>query len=343
MQEDCYMSSRFLRSLSLAFLPSVIMLTMVGCGQAGSSKANVVATYQGGSVTETDLNKYLGVLSLVNPQANTSTTAAKTQVLNQYIVVDKLLAKQAAQAGFTPDSSTVQKETSQFKSQVVQQLYNNSTQSFDQKMKSLNLTDADVTQVIGNELAVQSYAASLIPASDLQTYYNQHLSNFTYTTQHGILVKTKAEADKIYGLLKADDSTANWNKLATQYSQDPGSKDNGGLYSNQPASNWVPEYAKAVTTQPIGKVGQPFNTTYGWFVVEVVNRKVEPFNTVKQTVQGQILNDSSSKYAFSNLVTQAEQKADIKVSLPSSSTNSTSTNGAAGNSSATNGSSSNSG
>ncbi len=42
-----------------------------------------------------------------------------------------------------------------------------------------------------------------------------------------ILVKTKAEAEKVRALLEADPSDANWEKVAKKYSKDPGSKDNG--------------------------------------------------------------------------------------------------------------------
>lgn len=314
--------------VSMSILPVLIALPLSGCGQGSSNKqgtsnkTTVVATYKGGTVTKTAMDQYVKMLSLVNPQTNTSTNTVKTQILQQYIAIDRILANKAAQAGFQSNSASVQTTVSQFKSQVVQQVYNNSSQSFNQKMQSLNLSDSYVTNAIGKEFAVEQYAASLIPQNDVNAYYKQHLSSFTLTTQHGILVKTKAQAEKIYTMLQANHSTANWDKLAKQYSQDPGSKNNGGLYTNQPASNWVPQYAQAVTTQPIGQVGKPFDTTYGWFVVEVLNRKVEPFASVKSQVQNQMLSDPSSKYAFSNLVTQTEKQADIKVTLPSSSSTS---------------------
>ncbi len=320
------------RYIAMSIVPVLIALPLSGCGQSTANKPVVVATYNGGTVIETDMNQYLNVLSLVNPQANTSTNTVKTQVLQQYIAIDRILAKKAAQAGFKSSSTTVQNETSQFKTQVVQQAYNNSTQSFNQKMQSLNLTDAYVTQTISSELAVEDYVASLIPTSAVSTYYNQHLTSFTTTTQRGILVKTKTQAESIYKMLQADHSTANWDKLAKQYSQDPGSKDNGGLYSNQPASNWVPQYAQAVTTQPIGKVGLPFNTTYGWFVVEVLDRKVQPLSSVASQVKNQMLSDPTSKYAFSNLVNQTEKQANIKVTLPASSSTANSTSNSTSNS-----------
>ncbi len=46
-----------------------------------------------------------------------------------------------------------------------------------------------------------------------------------------VLVKTKAEAETVRALLEADPSDANWKKVAKKYSEDPGSKDNGGAYA----------------------------------------------------------------------------------------------------------------
>jgi foldase protein PrsA len=306
--------------MSLYLVPALAALVLAGCGQAAAG-AKIVATFNGGTVTEQQMNKYVGLLSLLNPQSNLNTKTAKTQILQQYIVMDRILAPKAAKAGFKADPATVQQDVLQLKNQWVQQLYNNSAQSFNSKMQSLNLTDSDIAKVVADQLAVTEYAGSQIPASVVESYYRQHLANFTVTSQRGILVKTKAQAQMIYGLLQKDHSTANWDKLAKQYSQDPGSKDNGGLYANQPASNWVPQYAQAVTTQPIGLVGKPFDTTYGWFVVEVLNRKTEPLAKVRQQVEGQIMSNTSSQYStlMTNMENEAQKQANIKVTLPASS------------------------
>lgn len=311
------MQNKRLRRMSLYLLPALVAVALSGCGQV-SAGAKVVATFNGGTVTEQQMNKFVNLLTLLNPQSNLNTKTAKTQILQQYIVMDRILAQKAAKAGFKANSKTVQQDVLQLKNQWVQQLYNNSAQTFNSKMQSLKLTDSDIAKVVADQMVVTEYAGSQIPASVVQSYYSQHLTSFTVTSQRGILVKTQAQAQMIYGLLQKDHSVANWDKLAKQYSQDPGSKNNGGLYANQPAGNWVPQYAQAVTTQPIGAVGQPFKTTYGWFVVQVLNRTTEPLAKVKQQVEGQIMATTSSKYStlMTNMEAQAQKQANIKVTLP---------------------------
>ena len=59
-----------------------------------------------------------------------------------------------------------------------------------------------------------------------------------------VLVKTKAEADKVHALLSADRSDANWKKVAAKYSTDPGSKDKGGSLGSFPKGRMVPPFDK---------------------------------------------------------------------------------------------------
>ncbi len=61
----------------------------------------------------------------------------------------------------------------------------------------------------------------------MQAYYKANKAQFdqpaTRTVRH-VLVKTKAEALKVRALLAADDTAANWAKVAKKYSIDTGTK-----------------------------------------------------------------------------------------------------------------------
>lgn len=82
--------------------------------------------------------------------------------------------------------------------------------------------------------------------------------------------QAKARVAKIQGELKKG---AKFEALAKKYSDDPGSKDNGGLYADADPSGWVPEFGAAARTQPVGKVGAPVKTMYGYHLVKVESRK----------------------------------------------------------------------
>jgi parvulin-like peptidyl-prolyl isomerase len=81
---------------------------------------------------------------------------------------------------------------------------------------------------------------------------------------------------------------AKFEDLAKKYSDDPGSKENGGLYEDADPSGWAPEFGAAARTQPLGKVGAPVKTMYGYHLVKVENRKAArqvPFEEAKSVAE----------------------------------------------------------
>lgn len=82
--------------------------------------------------------------------------------------------------------------------------------------------------------------------------------------------EAKAKVVKIQDELKAG---AKFEDLAKNYSDDPGSKENGGLYADADPSAWVPEFGAAARTQTLGEVGAPVKTQFGYHLIKVEARK----------------------------------------------------------------------
>ena len=122
---------------------------------------------------------------------------------------------------------------------------------------------------------------------EVKAYYDKHQDRFKQpelvSVRH-ILVSVK-KADGQPGVSEAEAKAriqkiqaglkqgAKFEDLAKQYSDDPGSKENGGLYADADPSAWVPEFSAAAKTQPIGKVGAPVKTSFGYHLVKVESRK----------------------------------------------------------------------
>ncbi len=64
-----------------------------------------------------------------------------------------------------------------------------------------------------------------------------------------------------------------FSKLASENSADKGSANNGGNLGMMNPSDFVPPFAKAVTTLPLNSLSQPIQTRFGWHIVEVLERK----------------------------------------------------------------------
>jgi parvulin-like peptidyl-prolyl isomerase len=127
----------------------------------------------------------------------------------------------------------------------------------------------------------------VVDEAAVKAYYDQHPDRFKQpdlvSVRHILVtvkqgegkpglsdVEAKARIAKIQAELKKG---AKFADLAKKYSDDPGSKENGGLYADADPSGWVPEFGKAAQTQPVGKVGAPVKTTYGYHLIKVEGRK----------------------------------------------------------------------
>ena len=63
-------------------------------------------------------------------------------------------------------------------------------------------------------------------------------------------------------------------ELAKLMSDDPGSANNGGEMDWSGPGTFVPEFEKVVNETEIGDVSEPFESRFGWHIVEVMDRRV---------------------------------------------------------------------
>lgn len=80
----------------------------------------------------------------------------------------------------------------------------------------------------------------------------------------------QTQSDSLMAVIASND---NFGEMAAQYSQDPGSKDKGGLYEVDYAGvlNFVPEFKKATLENKVGEVAL-IETQFGFHLIEVTKR-----------------------------------------------------------------------
>lgn len=93
-----------------------------------------------------------------------------------------------------------------------------------------------------------------------------------------ILVDTEADAKLVESLLAQGVDFAT---IARRYSKDTGSGQNGGDLGWAPASNYVTEFAEAVSTLEIGKVSEPVKTQFGYHIIQVIAREELPLDATQ--------------------------------------------------------------
>lgn len=96
--------------------------------------------------------------------------------------------------------------------------------------------------------------------------------------RHILIAAPKAEADKVAKAQRKADSLIalinkdNFEEYVTKYTEDPGSKDKGGVYEDFLDFEMVPEFSNFAANEPVGKIGK-VQTDYGIHIIEVMDRK----------------------------------------------------------------------
>lgn len=127
---------------------------------------------------------------------------------------------------------------------------------------------------------VKAFLAKPDSAGRVKSYFDSHKAEFSQPEQaqaRHILIradkkdaasvaKAKGEAEKIVVALKGG---ADFAKLASEKSEDPGSKAKGGMLDFFPRGAMVPEFDKYVFSAKPGAVSDPIQTDFGFHVIRV--------------------------------------------------------------------------
>ena len=91
--------------------------------------------------------------------------------------------------------------------------------------------------------------------------------------------QTKLLIEEIAERLKAGE---NFKQLARQFSEDPGSKMDGGELGWSKEGDYDPEFEKVLNKTGIGEISNPLKSSYGWHIIEVLDRRNEDVSSEEQ-------------------------------------------------------------
>jgi parvulin-like peptidyl-prolyl isomerase len=91
-----------------------------------------------------------------------------------------------------------------------------------------------------------------------------------------ILIKDGALATAVYEKLKAG---LNFAEAASQYSEDTASAANGGDLGWFGKGQMVAEFEQAAFSQPVGEIGQPVQSQFGYHIIQVIARESMPVSS----------------------------------------------------------------
>ena len=145
---------------------------------------------------------------------------------------------------------------------------------------------------------------------DVEEYYKNHPKEFekpeTVKARH-ILIGFKGDMTedqkkelrkKAEDVLKKAKGGDDFAQLASEYSDDPGSKTKGGELGYFPKGNMVPEFENAAFNLKPGEISNVIETPYGYHIIKVEDKKageMPAFDSIKEQVRVKATQDAEQK------------------------------------------------
>jgi len=163
--------------------------------------------------------------------------------------------------------------------------------------------DLFAQQVLREEVASAVTSEQASDEALMQTYHERELE-FTQVDVAHILVASEQEAERI----AEDATTDNFAQLARRFSEDPSSAVNGGDLGVQQAAGLVEPFAQAALEIPVGEIGGPVQTEFGYHVIWVKDRQARPFEEVRPQLLEEVRGE-----VFSQWLLQRVREAEVRV------------------------------
>jgi parvulin-like peptidyl-prolyl isomerase len=150
------------------------------------------------------------------------------------------------------------------------------------------------------DLTIQKYldgvvaAAGEVTEAEARKAYDE---DTTASVRHILLLtQGKSERDKAEVRKKMEEildrakGGEDFAELAKQYSEDEGSKANGGLYEDFGRGRMVKPFEDAAFSVPVGEISGIVETTFGYHILKVEDRKKEtrPFEEARADLEAQV-------------------------------------------------------
>lgn len=316
-----------MRKIWYIALIALLAIAISACSKKSSDGSKVIAVYDGGEVSAQEFDRYFYVDKYFYEQFHNyyeqiDPETFKEQMLRSYISF-KILGSRADAETASATKDEVEERMEQFQNELNDE-YEKAI--WDEKSKEWGITIDDVKNYVLVQASALNYVRSQATDDMLKELYDDALAAdphaFTVATVRHVLVafsptegeertneEALARAQEIKKMLEEGQDFA---KVAEEYSDDGGSKNNGGKYESTLVNNWVQPFKEAAVTLPIGTISDPVETTYGYHIITVEERKEQSLDEVKELLSGEIIDQIYSDF-INNELSDLIKKIDLSV------------------------------
>jgi parvulin-like peptidyl-prolyl isomerase len=299
----------------LAVLLAAVLLA--ACGDSGSATGNRAATVNGTDISRNLVERIVDAqLSGDDAPTGDELTAATGEV--QRNVLSTLISIEIVRGMAEDEGIEVTEEDldEAYAEQVAlyeeQAPMSGQDPDFSVFLESIGLSEEEYRELIVADVARRDAltAAYSEPVDDdaVQALYEEQAEP-QYDARH-ILVETEDEAQDAVDRIDGGEDFAD---VAADLSLD-GSAQEGGNLGVAPASQYVPEFADAITTGEVGELLGPVETDFGFHVIEVLGvEDPPPFEEVEDQLRAQLEQQNQQDPELIALYEEAFTSADVDV------------------------------
>jgi parvulin-like peptidyl-prolyl isomerase len=196
-------------------------------------------------------------------------------------------------------------------------------QNFMDWLKSNGVSFDYINNNIRTNLLISKYtddflsSQNAVSEDEIQKAYGE---DKTASVRH-ILLLTEGKSDqekveirkKMEEILAKAKSGEDFGELARQYSEDPGSKENGGLYENFGRGRMVKPFEEAAFSVPVGEISPIVETEFGYHVIKVVDRKKEtrPLEEARPELEARLKKEKKTE-GYTLYLAKLKESAEFK-------------------------------
>jgi parvulin-like peptidyl-prolyl isomerase len=281
-------------------LCALASIGLAGCG--GSDKdvpADAVAVVDGQQIARSDYEALITQAKKSYKNQKREFPAAGSQefqTLRNQAVQFLVQREQFEQEAENLDVEVTEKQVDARLEQIQKQYFGGDKKKFEKQLKDQGITEKQVrndirSQIISEKIFEQVTGDVKVTDAEIAAYYEKNKAQYSQPESRDvrhILVKTKKQADDLYAQLQGG---ADFAALAKKFSEDTGSKANGGKLTISQGQTVAP-FDKAAFELKKNAISKPVKTEFGYHIIQPLSdtkaAKVTPLKEVKASIKQQL-------------------------------------------------------
>lgn len=318
------------KTLLIVLATVLTVSALVGCGKkedknaaGGSEKdtSKVIATYEGGDITENEFDREQRIVLALQPQ------------MEQFLAMDDFrdyLVKQVITYEYLEtkaDDKAKESGKKKAEEQFAAMKESMGEDQFKSMLDAQELTEDEFKNYMVRIYTVMEAEQAKVTDEDVTKEFEATKEDYITASVRHILIgftdkegneRSKEDALKLANEVKGKlDAGEDFATLVKEYSSDGETNiQNGGLYADTPISNWVEEFKEKAATLPLNTISEPVETTYGYHIMRVEARTEKAFADLTQEEKDMLKMSLASQKLDEFMAGELEEKIIKSIDLP---------------------------